>query len=237
VEQCKRTLAELENSEDLLRSGRHTAIGHLRLTAPAGFGRRHVAPHAPAFLASHPQVRISCDLTDRVVDLEREGFDLGIRIGSTLNPDLVAVRLARNRRVVCAAPAYFARRGRPESLDDLAQHHCLVITPAVGEEAHWWFQLKERPVRIAVQGTLDCNDGELLHRWVREGLGLAWRSTWEIDAELRRGELVTVLDEFALPDYDIRACYPQQRHVPARVRLFVEHLKRVYAAPDYWTQY
>jgi DNA-binding transcriptional LysR family regulator len=235
VEQCRRTLDELEAAEELLRAGRHRAVGHLRLTAPAGFGRRHVAPHAPAFLAQHPQVSLSCDLTDRVVDLEREGFDLGIRIGSTLDQDLVAVRLARNRRVVCAAPAYLARRGRPTLLEELAQHECLVITPPSGHGAMWSFQSRGRPVQVAVHGKLDCNDGELLHRWACEGLGLAWRSTWEIEGELARGELVTVLDDHALPDYDIRAFYPQQRYVPARVRFFVEHLRQVYAAPDYWT--
>jgi DNA-binding transcriptional LysR family regulator len=236
VEQCRRTLDELETAEELVRSGRHSAVGHLRLTAPAGFGRRHVAPHAPSFLAMHPQVSMSCDLTDRVVELEREGFDLGIRIGSALDPDLVAVRLARNRRVVCAAPDYLKRHGRPRTLEELAHHECLVITPGAGQTAKWSFQSRDRPLQVAVRGRLDCNDGELLHRWVCEGLGLAWRSTWEIEAALARGQLITVLDEFALADYDIRAFYPQQRYVPARVRFFVEHLRQVYAATDYWTQ-
>jgi DNA-binding transcriptional LysR family regulator len=175
-------------------------------------------------------------LTDRVIQLEREGFDLGIRIGSAANPDLVAVRLARNRRVVCAAPAYLRARGTPKTLDELSDHQCLFITPAAGQTANWSFQIKDRPIQVPVHGKLDCNDGELLHRWACEGLGLAWRSTWEIEAELARGELVTILDEFALPDYDIRAFYPQQKYVPARVRLFVEHLRRVYASADYWTQ-
>ncbi len=236
VDQCKRALGELKAAEDLVRSGRHTAIGHLRLTAPAGFGRRHVAPHAPAFLALHPQVTMSCDLTDRVVSLEREGFDLGIRIGSTLDPNLVAIRLARNRRVVCAAPAYLERHGTPKNLEDLSRHECLVITPSTGQSAHWSFQCQDRAVQVTVHGKLDCNDGELLHRWACEGLGLAWRSTWEIEAELARGELVTVLDDFALPDYDIRAFYPQQTYLPARVRLFVEHLRRIYASANYWTR-
>jgi DNA-binding transcriptional LysR family regulator len=248
VEQCKRTLGEIETAEDLMRAGRHTAVGHLRLTAPAGFGRRHVAPHAPAFLAMHPEVQVSFDLTDRVVDLTREGFDLGIRIGGAVDPDLVSTRLARNLRVVCAAPAYLERRGVPHTLDDLAQHECLVITPTSGQAAVWSFRAPdragdrakeragERPVNVRVQGSLDCNDGELLHRWAREGLGLAWRSTWEIQAELARGELVTVLDDFALPDYDILAVFPRQTHVPAKVRFFVDHLKQLYAAPDYWTQ-
>ncbi len=236
VEQCKRTLAEIAVAEDLIRSGRHAAVGHLRVTAPAGFGRRHVAPHAPAFLASNPQVRVSFDLSDRVVDLVREGFDLGVRIGGVLDLDLVAIRLARNRRVVCAAPGYLAKYGTPHTLDDLTHHQCLAITPNPGQPSTWSFLNKDRAVSVHVKGTLDCNDGELLHRWAREGLGLAWRSTWEIEAPLARGELVTVLDEFALPDYDIRAVYPRQTHVPAKVRFFVEHLRQIYATPDYWTQ-
>jgi DNA-binding transcriptional LysR family regulator len=92
------------------------------------------------------------------------------------------------------------------------------------------------PGDVRVRGKLDCNDGELLHRWACEGLGLAWRSTWEIQGELARGDLVTVLDEFALPDYDIRAVYARPVHVPAKVRFFVEHLRQIYSARDYWTQ-
>jgi len=236
VEHCKRMLGEISVAEDLISSGRHTAVGHLRVTAPAGFGRRHVAPHAPAFLAAHPQVQASFDLTDRVVDIVREGFDLGVRIGGVHEPDLVSTRLARNRRVVCASPAYLARHGTPRTLDDLAQHECLTFTPSVGQTVSWTFLHRDRVTAVPVRGRLDCNDGELLHRWAREGLGLAWRSTWEIQAELARGELVTALDEFALPDYDIRAVHPRQAHVPAKVRFFVEHLQQVFAAPRYWTR-
>jgi Transcriptional regulator len=83
-------------------------------------------------------------------------------------------------------------------------------------------------------GNLDCNDGELLFDWVKQGLGIGWRSTWEIQAELKRGELVTVLDEYALPAYDIQAVYPQQRYLPAKVRFFIDYLKDIYNAPGYW---
>jgi DNA-binding transcriptional LysR family regulator len=91
-------------------------------------------------------------------------------------------------------------------------------------------------VTVKVAGKLDCNDGELLHRWASEGLGLAWRSTWEIQAQLAAGALVTVLDEFALPQYDIVAVYLPQRHLPARVRAFIDTLKAAYAQPEYWTR-
>jgi DNA-binding transcriptional LysR family regulator len=235
LEQCRTLLADLAAAEDLMSAGRHLATGHLRVTAPAGFGRRHVAPHAPTFLMAHAQVQISFDLTDRVVDLVRESYDMGIRIGAVLDPNLVAVRLARNHRVVCASPAYLARHGVPRTLADLERHNCLAFNPQGGQLGGWVFQERGKLKTVRVRGNLDCNDGELLQRWAVEGLGLAWRSTWEIQAQLARGDLVTVLDKYALADYDIRAVYPQQRHLPARVRFFIEHLKQVYAAPGYWT--
>jgi DNA-binding transcriptional LysR family regulator len=179
-------------------------------------------------LAAHPEVQISFNLTDRVVDLVREGYDLGIRIGGAIEPSFVAVRLASNRRVVCAAPEYLHRHGVPRTLEDLSQHNCLAFNLQGGQQRGWYFQ-NGKPVIVKVQGNLDCNDGELLHRWASEGLGLAWRSTWEIQAQLASGELVTVLDDYALPHYDIMAVYPQQRHLPAKTRFFIDYLKEVYA--------
>jgi DNA-binding transcriptional LysR family regulator len=234
LEQCKKLLSDLEAAEELMSAGRHMATGHLRVTAPAGFGRKHVAPHGPAFLAANAQVQISFDLTDRVVDLVREGYDMGIRIGSVLDPNLVAVKLWHNQRVVCASPAYLERRGVPHTLADLEWHNCLAFNPQGGQLGGWYFRDKGKLVTMRVRGNLDCNDGELLHRWAAEGLGLAWRSTWEIQAELASGALVTVLDQYALEDYDVRAVYPQQQHTPAKVRFFIEHLKQVFSTAGYW---
>lgn len=236
LEHCRRLLADIDLAETIVSEGRDQASGHLIVSAPAAFGRLHVAPHAPAYLAANPNVQISFNLTDHVVDLVREGYELGIRIGGVLDPSFVAVRLATNRRVVCGTPDYFARCGVPRTLEELAQHNCLAFNLQGGQQRGWYFQKEGKPVTIKVNGNLDCNDGELLHRWASEGLGLAWRSTWEIQAQLAAGELVTVLDEFALPDYDIMAVYMQQRHLPARVRSFIDTLKGVYAQPGYWTR-
>ncbi|QYG01707.1 LysR family transcriptional regulator [Massilia sp. NP310] len=236
LEHCRRLLADIDMAETIVSEGRDQASGHLIVSAPAAFGRLHVAPHAPAYLAANPNVQISFNLTDHVVDLVREGYELGIRIGGVLDPSFVAVRLATNRRVVCGTPDYFARCGVPRTLEELAQHNCLAFNLQGGQQRGWYFQKDGKPVTIKVNGNLDCNDGELLHRWASEGLGLAWRSTWEIQAQLAAGELVTVLDEFALPDYDIMAVYMQQRHLPARVRSFIDTLKAVYAQPGYWTR-
>jgi DNA-binding transcriptional LysR family regulator len=235
LERCRGLLSEWDQAENELAAGRRAVSGHLIVSAPAAFGRKHVAPLAPPFLADKPELQLSFNLTDRVVDLVREGYDLSIRIGGAVDPNFVAVKLASNRRVVCGTPEYFRKHGTPKTLEDLPQHNCLAFNLQGGQNRGWYFRRNGKLATVRVGGTLDCNDGELLHRWVSEGLGLGWRSTWEIQQQLARGELETVLDEFALPDYDILAVYPQQRYVPAKVRYFIDYLKEVYARPGYWS--
>ncbi len=234
LDHCRKLLADLGHADRIVSEGRHKATGHLTVSAPAAFGRKHVAPHAAGFVGAHPDVQITFNLTDRVVDLVRDGYDLGIRIGGVIDPSFVAVRLASNRRVVCGTPSYFERNGIPRNLDDLAQHNCLAFNLQGGQQRGWYFQQDGKPVTIRAEGNLNCNDGELLHRWASEGLGLAWRSSWEIQSQLASGELITVLDDFALPQYDIMAVYPQQRHLPAKVRFFIDMLREIYADKAYW---
>ena len=234
LDECRQLLARWDEAERAVSARHQRASGHLIVSAPAAFGRLHVAPHASSFLKANPEVQLSFNLTDRVVDLVREGYDMGIRIGGQIDPNFVAIKLASNQRVVCGTPAYFRKRGKPRSLDDLRQHNCLAFNLQGGQQRGWYFQKDGKTVTVRVEGNLDCNDGELLHRWVSEGLGLGWRSTWEIQSQLHSGELVTVLDEFALPAYDIMAVYPQQKHLPAKVRFFIEHLKKVYRPAAYW---
>ncbi|GGY21517.1 LysR family transcriptional regulator [Paludibacterium paludis] len=231
-EDCQRILAELADAEAAVSSGTTRARGHLRLSAPAGFGRRHVAPHLASFRLAHPDIRVTLDLSDRLVDLVREQVDCAIRISDLADSGLVAVRLAENRRVVVASPAYLARAGIPRSLDDLSGHTCLSLGES--QSRGWTFQLDGRPVNLKVSGPLECNDGAVLHDWAVQGLGLAWRSWWEVKDDLAEGRLVTVLDAFASPDYPIFAVVPERKYLPQRVRSFIDHLKAVYGAPGYW---
>jgi DNA-binding transcriptional LysR family regulator len=234
LERARGLLREFDEVEASITAGRNTVRGHLVVSAPAAFGRRHVAPHAPAFRERFPDLKLSFNLTDSVVDLVREGYDMAIRIGEVTDPNYVAVKLYPNRRVVCGTPGYFERHGEPRTLEELAEHNCLAFNLLGGQQRGWTFQRDGKPVAIRVSGDLDCNDGELLFDWVKRGLGIGWRSTWEIQAELKRGELVTVLDEFAIPAYDIQAVYPQQRYLPAKVRFFIDYLKAIYNTPGYW---
>ncbi len=234
LERARVLLREFDEAEASITADRKMVRGHLVVSAPAAFGRRHVAPHAPAFRARHPDLKLSFNLTDSVVDLVREGYDMAIRIGDVTDPNYVAVRLFPNRRVICATPAYFERHGKPRTLEDLTRHNCLAFNLQGGQQRGWTFLRDGKLVAVKVSGDLDCNDGELLFNWVKQGLGVGWRSMWEIQAELKRGELVTVLDEYAMPNYDIQAVYPQQRYLPAKVRLFIDHLREIYNAPGYW---
>ena len=233
-EDCHRILSDLRSAEDALTAGARSASGRLIVTAPTSFGRRHIAPHLPAFIAEHPNLAITLHLSERLVDLKNERFDLAIRIADLKSADLIAARLARNHRVVCGAPSYFKRAGRPRTLADLGRHNCLVTSTEDGVADSWTFEDKGKAVVAKVGGSLQCNDGEVLTRWAISGEGLAWRSAWEVSEEVKRGRLITVLDEFAVPGNHVYAVYPERRLLPAKVRFFIEFLKKTFGDPPYW---
>jgi len=230
LEDCQRILTDLANAEAALTLGSARASGHLKVTAPAGFGRKHVAPLLLEFLRAHADVSASLDLSDRSVDLVNEGIDCAVRLGGLDDSSLVAVRLGTMRRVVVGSPAYFQRRGVPRTLADLAAHDCLALPTQAG----WNFQEAGRPVLFKPPGRFACNDGAVLHEWALAGMGLAWRSLWEVGEDLRWGRLVSVLDDLATAPVGIHAVFPQRRHLPLRVRLFIDMLKENYGRPDYW---
>jgi len=233
LEDCQRILAELEEAESAVAERSARATGHLMISAPAGFGRQHVAPLLPSFLAEHQDLTATLNMTDRVTDIVGEGIDVAIRIASLADSSLVSVKLADNERVVVAAPSYLKRHGTPETLTDLARHNCLAIS-SEGSQRGWTFRENGKNVVLKVGGNMGCNDGQVLHEWALAGKGLAWRSMWEVGSEIEAGKLRTVLADFAAPGNDIHAVFAQRRHLPLRVRAFVDFLRRAYAQPDYW---
>ncbi|CAG0949402.1 MAG: LysR family transcriptional regulator [Rhodocyclales bacterium] len=230
LEDCQRILRELGDAEASVSLGGVKARGHLRLSAPAGFGRRHVAPLIMQFLDANPEVTVNLDLSDRLVDLVNEGVDCAIRVGELTDSSLVSIKLAENRRVVVASPDYLERHGTPQTLADLASHNCL----SLGQQRGWLFRVGEEIASIKVSGQLECNDGAVLHEWALAGRGLAWRSLWEVGADLQSGALVSVLDGFAAPPTGIHAVFPQRKYLPLRVRLLIDHLKHTYGNEAYW---
>lgn len=233
LENCQRILADLANAESSVSERSAKASGHLTISAPAGFGRQHVAPLMPSFLSEHREVTLTLNLNDRVVDLIGEGIDVAIRIADLTDSNLIGVKLADNKRVVVAAPSYIKRYGMPASLDDLSRHNCLAIS-SEGSQRGWTFRQNGKNVTLKVAGNMVCNDGAVLHDWALSGKGLAWRSMWEVGKEIESRKLVTVLDEFAAPGNDIYAVFAQRRHLPLRIRAFVDFLRHEYAQTRYW---
>jgi len=234
LEDCTRILADIASAEASVSAGGVKASGHVRITAPGGFGRRHVAPLVPGFLAQHPEVSLSLNLSDRVIDLVNEGYDCAVRVGDLPDSSLISVRLADNRRRCVAAPSYLARAGTPQQPLDLMRHDCLTLSSEASQSRGWAFLIDGAVQHLRPPGRLDCSDGQVLHAWCLQGLGVAWRSTWEVEADLRAGRLVSVLDDHAAPPNGIYAVLPHVRHLPLRVRLWVDFLKHSYSAPGYW---
>jgi DNA-binding transcriptional LysR family regulator len=234
LEDCQRLLADLANAEASVSAGGVKASGYLRVTAPAGFGRRHVAPLVPRFIEQHPDVNVSLNLSDRVVDIVNESYDCAVRVGDLPDSSLISVRMADNRRLCVATPAYLKRAGTPKHPNELLRHQCLTLSSDASQTRGWAFVVDGAVTHLRPSGRLDCSDGQVLHDWCVAGLGLAWRSTWEVEQEVASGRLVSVLDEFAAPPNGIYAVFPHAKHLPLRVRLWIDFLKHSYGDPSYW---
>ena len=242
LEDCQRLLVEFANAEASVSAGGVKASGHLRITAPAGFGRHHVAPLVPRFHAMHPDVRVSLNLSDRVIDVAGEGYDCAVRVGDLPDSSLVSVRLADNRRRCVATPEFVRRYGAPRHPADLVRFACLTLSSDASQTRGWAFRLPPEPdseggdevIHMRPSGPLDCTDGQVLHDWCLAGHGIAWRSNWEVEAEIDAGLLVPLLDEFAAPPNGVFAVFPQRKHLPLRVRLWLDFLKQQYGMPEYW---
>jgi DNA-binding transcriptional LysR family regulator len=239
LEDCQRLLVELANAEASVSAGGVKAAGHLRVTAPAGFGRRHVAPLVPRFHALHPEVTISLNLSDRVIDVAGESYDCAVRVGDLPDSSLVSLRLADNRRRCVATPEFVRRHGAPRHPGELARFACLSLSSDASQTRGWAFRVptaggEHEVIYLKPTGPLDCSDGQVLHDWCLAGHGIAWRSTWEVEAEIDAGLLVPLLDEFAAPPNGIYAVFPQRKHLPLRLRLWLDFLKAQYARPEFW---
>lgn len=252
LEDCQRLLVDVANAESSVSAGGVKASGHLRITAPAGFGRRHVAPLVPRFRELHADVTMSLNLSDRVIDIATEGYDCAVRVGDLPDSSMISVRLASNSRLCVAAPRYLQRHGTPLKPADLAGHDCLVLSSDASQTRGWAFQVPLAPhgrvgadragaagrthavTHIKPGGPLDCSDGQVLHDWCLAGYGIAWRSNWEVEAEIAAGKLVPLLQAYAAPANGIYAVFPQRRLLPLRVRLWIDFLKHDYAQPEFW---
>ena len=234
LEDCQRVLSDVANMEASVSAGGVKASGHLRITAPAGLGRRHVAPLVPKFRTLHSDVTLSLNLSDRVIDMAGEGFDCAVRVGDMPDSSLVSVRLADNRRMCVATPAYLKAHGTPLHPSELSKFDCLTLSSDASQTRGWAFSMPNSSgdndvTYLRPNGPLDCSDGQVLHDWCLAGYGIAWRSTWEVEVEIASGKLAALLEDFAAPPNGIYAVFPQRKHMALRVRLWIDFLKDNYS--------
>jgi len=224
-------LASIEEAENHVVGGNTSARGTLKVSAPTSFGRMHLAPHLAPFLARHPDLKLSIQLTDDFVDIVGDSYDLAIRIAELQDSSLVARRLAPNTRVICASPQYLAEYGEPNSLNDLVQHRCLAATT----QDVWRLESQEGPTQLRVSSIIQTNSSEVIREAVIAGIGIALRSTWDVGDELRAGKLKVVLPEYrASRHVAVYAVYPSRRFLPAKVRVLIDFLSDLYGPEPYW---
>ena len=226
LDNARRILGEIEGMEELLGVSKATPKGLLRVNATLGFGRSHVAPLISRFVRKYPQVEVQLQLSVNPPPLTEDAFDVCIRFGVPPDSRVIARYIAPNRRLLCASPAYLAKRGLPKVPNDLTKHNCIGIRQ--GEEAYGVWRLasgrgKNATVEaVKIRGNLTTNDGEIAVNWALEGHGILMRAEWDIERYLRNGRLVHVLPQYHTPDADIHAVYPQRHQLAARVRAFVD---------------
>ena len=221
-------LEQLDDMLDELSQQRREPAGRLRICSSFGFGRNVVAPVIAKLAAAHPRLQIRFEVFDRLVDTVAEGFDLDVRIGDDIAPQLVARKLMDNHRILCAAPAYVAQHGAPKTLNELASHQCLAIKERDHPFGTWRLTGKNGEETVRVAGALSTNHGEIALRWAVEGAGIVLRSQWDARSYLDSGALVQVLPEYTQPA-NVWAVYPQRLAGSGRVKVCVEFLRQYLA--------
>jgi LysR family transcriptional activator of dmlA len=230
---AKQLLEGFAALEGELGERQNELTGAVRLAATFGFGRRWLGPALAEFQAGHPALRIELQLTERLPDLGAEGYDGALWLWAVQQrhaSDWVSRRIARNQRVLAAAPSYLARRGTPTSVEALATHDCLVAREngEIHRQEYALWSLRHgrdgSTARVRVQGPLSSNSGEMVRDWCLAGHGIMLRSLWDIAPQLASGALIRVLPQYAMPDADIHWIAPWRPKTPRRVRLLVDHL-------------
>lgn len=226
-------LSLVEEAEDFVSRRITTPRGQLKVTAPTSFSRLHIAPYLPEFVNLYPDIDLDFQLTDNMTDIIKDGFDLAIRIGELQDSSLVAKKLAPDDRVLCAAPSYLKREGKPKALAELERHNCL----SAGAQDLWRLEGPGGPASIRTNGNISSNSAEFVRQALQAGLGIGFRPTWDIASELANGTLEVILPEYrGSSNIGIYAVYPSREFMPTKVNVFIEFLAERYGAEPYWNE-
>ncbi|WP_425041110.1 LysR family transcriptional regulator [Primorskyibacter sp. S187A] len=216
---CRQVLDGLAEAERAVTDLNQSPKGRLNMTAPVTYGESRVAPLINDFVVLYPELEVTLTLTNQMVDLVAESYDLAIRLGELNDSTMMARRLASRTHYTCASPAYLAAQGAPYTLSELEEHNCLK-----GTLDTWRFQENGKPRHIRAQGTVRCNSGWSLRDAALKGIGIIQLPDHYVRADIEEGRLVPVLESFCAPNDGIWAIYPHNRHLSPKVRLVLDHL-------------
>jgi DNA-binding transcriptional LysR family regulator len=225
VDACKRILAEVSEAERAA-SGEYVApTGELTVTAPVGIGRLCLIPILADFFKAYPEIDVSLIMTNRVLNLQQEQIDVGVRLGALPDSSIIAIRVGTVRRVVCASPAYLAARGTPRTPDDLAGHDCVTFAALVSPDV-WTFVKDKTNIAVPVHSRLIVDTVEAARDAACAGIGIVSGFSYYAKTALERGALTTLLDEFQPAPLPVHLVYTANRFLPIKVRAFLD-----FAAP------
>lgn len=222
--QARRILVDIQDMENALSQSLSEPRGHVRVNATLGFGRSHVAPVISQFCKAYPSVQVQLHLSVSPPPLSEDAYDVCVRFGEPPDSRVIARKVAKNQRLLCASPTYLARHGTPRAPAELGRHNCISIHH--GDEAYglWRLTSGRRTEAVKVTGSMSTNDGDIAVAWALDGHGILMRAQWDIDKYLRSGRLCQVLENYATPPADIYAVYPQRHQKARRVTAFVDYL-------------
>lgn len=222
-EDVKKILEAVNLAEGKVSGVENIPAGRLRVSAPTSFGRLHIAPLLHGFMQEHPQIDLDFNLTDKIVDIRNDGFDLAIRIAVKLTPSVDGVRLGTNYRILCASPAYLNAHGEPTDISQLHEHSLL----ATNDQMPWRLSGPKGEVMIGGKSLVSTNSSEIVRELAITGSGIALRSLWDIADELDAGSLIRILSQYeGSNNVGIYAAWPQAEIVPAAVKIFAEYMKK-----------
>jgi DNA-binding transcriptional LysR family regulator len=233
-EHCARIVQEAELAESRLTRTQSEPAGLVKVTAVPAFAVRHVLPALTEFYQKYPKIQVKLFCSNRALDLGDEGFDLGIRVSFDPAPNLVARRLAANRSVLCASPAYLKRHGMPRRIEDLRKHEC-VLFPAVAPKGVWTLRRGRRKYSVQVAGVLETDEMDVVRAAVVAGLGISFLPVYMVGDALRQGQLVPLLRQFqVVPESAIYLVYLPNRTLSSRVRALSDFLTERFGPVPSW---